>query len=62
MANICKRVAPRVSMEPKACYEYLLGIEHDLCPAKKEGLTRFIEYLIERGEGDAAALPLRIFT
>jgi len=62
LKNICKRVAPRVSMEPKACYEYLLGIEHDLCPEKKEGLTRFIEYLIERGEGDSTALPLRIFS
>lgn len=62
LVNICKRVAPRVSMEPKACYEYLLGIEHDLCPDKKKGLTRFIEYLIERGEGAAEALPLKIFS
>ena len=62
LKNISKMVAPRVSMDAKACYEYLLGIEHDLCPDKKKGLTRFIEYLVERGEGNAAALPLRIFS
>ncbi|MBW2466381.1 MAG: menaquinone biosynthesis protein [Deltaproteobacteria bacterium] len=61
LRNISKKVAPRVSMEAKACYEYLLGIEHDLCPDKKKGLTRFIEFLVERGEGAAEALPLRFF-
>ena len=60
--NISERVASRVSMEPKACYEYLLGIEHDLCRDKKSGLKLFIEYLIERGEGDPSALPLKIFS
>jgi chorismate dehydratase len=61
LKNISKRLAPRVSMEPEACYEYLRGIEHDLSPDKKKGLVRFIEYLIERGEGVAEALPLKIF-
>ncbi len=61
LKNISKRVGPRVSMEADACYEYLRGIEHDLGPEKKKGLKRFIEYLIERGEGVPEALPLRIF-
>lgn len=62
LINISKRVAPRVSMETDACYEYLRGIEHDLSPDKKKGLIRFIEYLIERGEGDEEALPLKFFS
>ncbi|MDX2433861.1 MAG: menaquinone biosynthesis protein, partial [Desulfobacterales bacterium] len=61
LKNISKRVAPRVSMDTEACYEYLRGIEHDLSPLKKKGLIRFIEYLIERGEGAAEALPLKFF-
>jgi chorismate dehydratase len=61
LKNISKRVAPRVSMDTEACYEYLRGIEHDLSPDKKKGLIRFIEYLIERGDGAAEALPLKFF-
>ena len=48
-------------MDAEACYEYLLGIEHDLGPDKQKGLIRFIEYLIERGEGAADSLPLKFF-
>jgi len=62
LQNISKRVGPRVSMDADACYEYLRGIEHDLSPVKKKGLVRFIEYLIGRGEGVPAALPLKIFS
>jgi len=62
LMNISKRVAPRVSMETDACYEYLSGIEHDLGPEKKTGLIRFIEYLIERGEAEPDSLPLKIFS
>ena len=62
LAEISQRVAPRVAMSPEACYEYLRGIEHDLDLEKKKGLVRFIEYLIERGEGSPAALPLKIFS
>jgi chorismate dehydratase len=62
LKNISKRVAPRVSMDSEACYEYLRGIEHDLSPDKKKGLIHFIEYLIERGEGHVEALPLKIFS
>jgi len=62
LQNISKRVGPRVSMNADACYQYLRGIEHDLGPEKKKGLVRFIEYLIERGEGLPEALPLKIFS
>jgi chorismate dehydratase len=61
LKNISKRVAPRVLMNTESCYEYLRGIEHELGPDKKKGLIRFIEYLIERGEGTAEALPLKFF-
>ena len=60
--NISKRVGPRVSMDADACYAYLRGIEHDLCHEKKKGLVRFIEYLIERGEGVPEALPLKMYS
>ena len=62
LQNISKRLCPRISMDADACYDYLRGIEHDLGPEKKKGLIRFIEYLIERGEGVPEALPLKIFS
>jgi chorismate dehydratase len=62
LEEISRRVAPRVPMSAAACYAYLRGIEHDLDLEKKKGLVRFIEYLIERGEGSPAALPLKIFS
>ena len=62
LRNISRRVSPRVSMEADACYEYLRGIEYDLGPEKKKGLIRFIEHLIERGEGTKKALPLKLFS
>lgn len=61
LESISRRVAPRVSMDTEACYKYLCGIEHDLSSEKQKGLIRFIEYLIERGEGAAEALPLKFF-
>ena len=61
LKNISIRVAPRVSMDAEACYEYLLGIEHDLGPGKQKGLIRFIECLIERGDAAADSLPLKFF-
>jgi chorismate dehydratase len=61
LQSISRKVGPRISMEPDACYEYLCGIKHDLGPDKKKGLIRFIECLIKRGEGAAEALPLKIF-
>jgi chorismate dehydratase len=62
LGEISKKVSPRVSMQPEACYEYLRGIEHDFGPEKKKGLVRFIEYLIERGEAAPEALPLKLFS
>ena len=62
LQNISKRVGPRISMDADSCYDYLRGIEHDLGPEKKKGLIRFIEYLIERGEGVPEALPLKMFS
>jgi chorismate dehydratase len=62
LKKISQRVGPRVSMDAEACYEYLSGIEHDLNLEKKKGLIRFIEYLIEKGEGIPEALPLKIFS
>jgi chorismate dehydratase len=62
LKNISRKAASRVSMTADACYEYLLGIEHDLDVEKKKGLIRFIEFLLERGEAVPESLPLRIFS
>ncbi|MDX1776782.1 MAG: MqnA/MqnD/SBP family protein, partial [Desulfobulbales bacterium] len=62
LKSISERVGPRVSMTAAACYKYLRGIEYDFSRPKKLGLARFIEYLIERGEGEKEALPLKIFS
>jgi len=61
LSSISRKVAPRISMDADACYEYLCGIEHDLGPEKKKGLIRFIEHLVRRGEGAVSSLPLKIF-
>ena len=57
---ICATVAPRIPMSVAACHDYLCKIEYDLGPAKLRGLELFFDYLIRRGEGDAASLPLDI--
>jgi chorismate dehydratase len=61
MAEICDRVARRIPMDCEACSQYLMGIEHDLSPIKILALERFFQYLIDRGEAPADALPLKIF-
>ena len=61
MAEICDRVARRIPMDCEACSRYLLGIEHDLSPIKMQALERFFQYLVDRGEAPAEALPLKIF-
>lgn len=61
MAEICDRVARRIPMDCEACSRYLLGIEHDLSPIKTQALERFFQYLVDRGEAPAGALPLKIF-
>jgi len=57
---ISRRVAPRIPMDFQPCYDYLRGLEYDLGEEKRQGLARFIDFLIKRREAVAAALPLRI--
>jgi chorismate dehydratase len=58
--SISKKVAPRIPMDPEECRNYLQGIEYDLNGAKQMALERFFAYLIQRGEVDSSALPLKI--
>ena len=58
--RISSIVAPRIPMPVETCVNYLEGIEYDLDDGKRNGLTLFIEYLIERAEADPASLPLKI--
>jgi len=61
LPDICERVAKRIPMPPEKCLTYLQGIEHDLGPAKLQALERFFTFLIQRGEADPHALPLKLF-
>jgi chorismate dehydratase len=61
LAAICQRVADRIPMDCEACSCYLHAIQYDLSPAKQQALERFFALLIERGEADARALPLKFF-
>lgn len=56
---IAAKAAPRIPMEQASCQRYLNGIEYDLTEAKKQGLHRFYELLIERGEVPGGALPVK---
>jgi len=62
LAAISAAVAPRIPMLQEACLKYLRGIEYDLGPAKREGLSLFYDYLIKRGEGGKNTLPLKFWT
>ncbi|MDD3815397.1 MAG: ABC transporter substrate-binding protein, partial [Desulfocapsaceae bacterium] len=57
---ICQVAAPRIPMHPDECYVYLRAIEYDLGAEKQLALERFFRYLIDRGEGSAQSLPLKI--
>ncbi|MFP3984128.1 MAG: menaquinone biosynthetic enzyme MqnA/MqnD family protein [Desulfurivibrionaceae bacterium] len=61
LREICFKVAPRIPMSEEDCYNYLLGIEHDLDDSKIGGLTRFFDFLIKKNEISPAALPLKFF-
>jgi len=61
LTAISGEVAARIPMDPEECYRYLRGIEYDLSPLKQQGLALFYDYLIKRGEGAAAALPLQFW-
>ncbi len=47
--RISAMVARRIPMDPKACMEYLRGIEFDLSPDKQKGLLHFFGMLAEMG-------------
>lgn len=61
LAEISRRVAPRIPMSPEDCHNYLKGIEYDLGPQKQEALSHYFGYLIKRNEAEPGALPLKIF-
>ena len=60
LMTVSRQVAPRIPMNPQECYDYLQAMEYDLDLHKRQALGRYFDYLIKRGEGDAAALPLEI--
>lgn len=60
LAAISATVASRIPMSQKTCLDYLQKIEHDLSPQKLRGMELFFHYLIQRGEGSARALPLKV--
>ncbi len=63
LPEICAKAAPRIpGMTTTACHRYLQSIEYDLGPAKQQALTQFFNLLIQRGEADPAALPLKFFS
>ena len=57
---VCQVAAPRIPMHPDECYVYLRAIGYDLGEDKQLGLEKFYRYLIERGEGAAEALPIKL--
>jgi chorismate dehydratase len=61
LVAISRDVAPRIPMTTEACCRYLQSIEYDFGPDKREALSRFYKYLINRKEADPAALPLKIY-
>lgn len=60
--TICDISASRIPMERDRCHAYLKAIEYDLSQTKREALERFFQYLIDRGEIDSKALPLKIIS
>lgn len=62
LPEICDRVARRIPMDCEACSLYLRAMEYDLGPVKQDALYQFFTLLIQRGEADGAALPLKIFS
>ncbi len=61
LPEICERVARRIPMDCEACSLYLRAMEYDLGPAKQKALHIFFSLLMQRGEADNAALPLKLF-
>ncbi len=61
IGSICSRVAPLIPMEYDKCYRYLMGLEYDLGESKCRSLKKYFRYLINRGEADEQAVPLKFF-
>jgi chorismate dehydratase len=61
LGTICRLAAPRIPMDYNQCYSYLQGLEYDLGENKCQALEKFFSILIQRGEADEEALPLRFF-
>lgn len=60
LKSICTIAASRIPMAEDKCFQYLSGIQHDLGHEKRKALEKFFQYLIERGDVPAEALPLKI--
>ena len=56
---VCQAVAPRITMDVNDCFDYLCGMEYDLSNQKLSALEVFFDYLIQRGEAPAEALPIK---
>ncbi len=59
--EISLTVARRIPMDVESCYRYLSNIEHNLNKNHQLALEKFFQYLIERGEVSATALPLKFY-
>lgn len=58
--GVCDISANRIPLSKQKCHDYLVGIEYDLAAQKRKALERFFEILIQRGDIDSSALPLKI--
>ncbi len=60
LVRISRLVAPRIPMDPERCLTYLQAIQHDFDSIKQQALSRFFQFLIQRGEASEEAQPLKI--
>jgi len=58
--SICELAAPRIPMDPGACFSYLKAIEYNLDRPKRKALQLFFDYLIPFDEASPGALPLKV--
>jgi chorismate dehydratase len=62
LPEIAAKAAPRIpQMSDETCLRYLQSLEYDLGQAKQEALAAFFGLLIQRGEANSAARPLKFF-
>jgi len=62
LKSICALTASRIPMSESRCFDYLSAIEYDLGCQKKNALETFFKYLIDCGEVQPTALPLKLFS